>query len=488
MNSTGIYSTESGMMNYQWVISPGGSIVTGMGTDSIHVTWTTYGPRTVSVNYLNENYCSAASSTVLSVNVFPLPVPLIFGDSMVCANSLGSLYTTESGMSNYTWTIAPGSTIISGQGTDSVTVNWGNAGTSSISVTYTSPKGCNPVTPAIKTVTINPRPVPSITGSNTVCINAGPKIYTTQPGQQNYLWNISSGDTILTGIGTSSVTVQWTTTGNHWISVTFSSPAGCQAMMPDTLPVTVNPLPSAASPISGDSVLCIPAAWQEYSVSPIPDASGYFWTLPPGAVFQGNFNGNIIHVTYLPDAQSGNITVYGTNACGNGTSSSLFVILHPVPPTPVVTLGQDYTLISSLQYGNQWYQDYQPLPGDTLNQYHVDVTGDYFTIVTIGICSSDTSNVKHVIVVGIEENDGSGIDVHPNPTNGKLSLDFNNLADKLYKVILLNELGAKLYQSEHLIPSGQSSWVIDIGNISPGPVIMVIQAPDKIIRKKIIKN
>ncbi|MCX6285996.1 MAG: hypothetical protein NTY96_02645 [Bacteroidetes bacterium] len=488
MNATGIYTTESGMHNYQWIISAGGSTVTGLCTNTIHVTWTTAGPRTVSVNYLNGNNCMGASPAVFNVSVFPLPMPTIFGNSSVCANSTAEVYSTESGMSNYLWTTASGGTITSGQGTESITVNWGDPGNSTVTVTYTSPKGCNPVTPAIKTVIINPRPVPCISGSNSVCINSGPKTYSTQAGQMNYIWDITPGDTILNGLGTASVTVQWTTAGNHWISVTYSSPSGCEAAAPDTLPVTVNPIPSPATTISGPSVLCIPVSWQEYSVASIAGANGYYWTLPAGVVFQGSSNNNVIHVSYLPNAQSGNVTVYGINACGNGIPSSLFVTANPIPPPPTILLGPDNNLISSSLNGNQWYLNNQSMPGDTLNQLHVVVTGNYYTIVTLDNCSSDTSNTKHVIAVGIKNNIGFSINVHPNPTNGLLIMDFISPKDNIYKVILFNELGTELFQSEKLIPRGESIWAIDIGDISPGTVLMVIQSSEGIIRKKIIKN
>ncbi|MCX6282156.1 MAG: T9SS type A sorting domain-containing protein [Bacteroidetes bacterium] len=489
MNATGVYSTESGMHNYQWTISPGGSTVTGLGTNTIYVTWTTAGPRTVSVNYMNENNCMATSPVVFHVDVFSLPVPAITGNSSVCANSEAEIYTTESGMFNYVWNVSAGGTITSGQGTDSIVISWGASGNASISVTYATPKGCNPVSPAVIPVIINPRPIISISGSIMVCLNSGTRTYSTQPGQQNYTWNISPADTILNGQGTASVTVQWAAPGNQWISVNYSSPSGCEGSAPDTLQVLVNPIPEPASSISGPSILCAPASWQEYSVAPISNASGYYWTIPAGAVFQGSSGSNVIHISYLPGAQSGEITVYGTNSCGNGSPSSLFVTVNPTPPQPGITLGQDNTLLSNSVYGNQWYLNNQPLQGDTINSLHVLLTGSYFTIVTLNNCVSDTSNIKFVIAVGVHENDNPSIvEVHPNPTDGFLILNFTSPHERNFTVTLFNELGQPIYHAEKIIPKGESSLVLDIGNVYPGPVLLVIQSSDQIIRKKIIKN
>ncbi len=488
LNETGTYTTEGGMSNYVWTISPGGSSVSGSGTNTIHVTWTTSGPRTVSVNYLNANNCTAASPSVFNVLVFPLPVPSISGNASACENSTGDIYSTDSGMSNYSWTVSSAGIITSGQTSDSVTVSWGNAGTGTLSVTYTSPAGCNPLSPAFKTIPINPRPVPGISGNNIVCINSGPKTYFTEANQQNYTWSISTGDTILTGSGTSSVTVQWNTAGNRFISVTYSDASGCEAAIPDSLLVIVEPLPSAPSNIAGPALLCTPAFWEEYSVSPIANASGYFWTLPAGAMIQGSSNTDVIHVTYLPDAQSGDVTVYGTNACGNGTSSSLYVTLNPVPAQPVITLIQNDSLLSNAPSGNQWYFNNQPLPGDTLDRLYVSLTGSYYTIVTLNDCISDTSNVIHAVAVGIKDQPSFTVKIHPNPASGKLFLDFTNPMEKVYKVCIVNELGATLYEGEKLLSQGESGWVVDLTGFSPGIFLLTIESSEGIVKKKIIKN
>ena len=94
----------------------------------------------------------------------------------------------------------------------------------------------------------------------------------------------------------------------------------------------------------------------------------------------------------------------------------------------------------------------------------------------------------HVNAVGIKENAGFSVSVHPNPTSGKLIMDFICPGEQIFNLTLINELGALLIQSEKVIPQGESSWVINISDISPGPVIFVIQSSEGIIRKKIIKN
>ena len=98
------------MSNYIWTASTGGTITIGgtLADNKVTVTWNTEGPQTVSVNYTNSSGCVATISTVYNVTVNPLPTPVISGPASVCFNSTGNVYTTEAGMSNYTWTVSAG--------------------------------------------------------------------------------------------------------------------------------------------------------------------------------------------------------------------------------------------------------------------------------------------------------------------------------------------------------------------------------------------
>ena len=71
--TSNVYTTETGMSNYIWAISAGGSISAGgTATDNtITVTWNTAGPQTVTVTYTNTNGCS--DTKILNITVNPTP-------------------------------------------------------------------------------------------------------------------------------------------------------------------------------------------------------------------------------------------------------------------------------------------------------------------------------------------------------------------------------------------------------------------------------
>jgi hypothetical protein len=68
-----IYKTETGMLNYVWSVSIGGTITAGGTTDTVTITWNTAGNQTISVNYQNANGCDAGIPTSKTITVDALP-------------------------------------------------------------------------------------------------------------------------------------------------------------------------------------------------------------------------------------------------------------------------------------------------------------------------------------------------------------------------------------------------------------------------------
>src|SRR4029078_6567056 len=90
---------------------------------------------------------------------------------VVCDGTIGQVYSVAPPVGNYTWSVTNG-TIIAGQGTASVNVNWDSAGTGTLSVVHTNAFGCPGILQTIN-VTINPLPVTSaISGPDSVCENS----------------------------------------------------------------------------------------------------------------------------------------------------------------------------------------------------------------------------------------------------------------------------------------------------------------------------
>jgi hypothetical protein len=150
------------MTGYSWSVT-GGTIISGNNTYRIEVQWTwtppvgngSTGASSVSVNYTNGNGCTAASPTEYFVTVNALPAPTISGPAVVCNNSTGNVYTTETGnnINNYIWAVTGGSITAGGTTADNtVTVTWTTTG--SVSVNYTDANTCTAASPTVYDVTL----------------------------------------------------------------------------------------------------------------------------------------------------------------------------------------------------------------------------------------------------------------------------------------------------------------------------------------------
>ncbi|MDP4266890.1 MAG: LamG-like jellyroll fold domain-containing protein, partial [Bacteroidota bacterium] len=279
-----VYTTQAGMIDYIWQVSSGGTITSGgtLSDNTVTVTWNTAGPQTVKVNYKYPTGCDADSSTVYNVTVNPRPVPTVIGPSPVCLNSTGNGYTTESGMSNYIWSVSAGGTITAG-GTstnNNITITWKTAGLQTVSVNYTDGNGCTASTSTVNNVIVNSLPTPVITGPATACINSTGNVYSTTPGMSNYVWTGSAGAIITTG-GTSTdntITITWNTIGNHTVSVNYTDANGCTASSATVYDITVNPIPVAD--VTGPATACLNSAGNVYTAT--PGMTSYVWIVSAG--------------------------------------------------------------------------------------------------------------------------------------------------------------------------------------------------------------
>ena len=330
LNTTSVYTTETGNSAYTWTVTAGGTITAGAGTSSVTIKWTTVGVKTVSVKYTDATGCTAASPTTKSVTVDPLPVPTITGSAISCTGA-SSIYSTEAGNSGYVWT-ATGGTITAGAGTSSVTVTWSSAGAQTLTVNYMDVNGCTATTPTSKTVTVAALPSPTIAGLTTVCIGATGVTYTTETGKIGYTWTVTGG-TITAGATTNVITVTWNTAGAESVSVNYQDPLTlCTAASPTTQAITVNPLPSPT--ITGAASACINTAGVTYTTE--SGNSSYLWTISGGTITAGAGT-NLVTVTWNT-VGSETIAVNYTNAngCTAASPTSKSVAVTPLP-TPTIT-------------------------------------------------------------------------------------------------------------------------------------------------------
>jgi len=186
-----------------------------------------------------SNSCGAAAAvsiTSVTVNTtIVTPGPIAGLATPACA-ALGVPYsiTAVSGASSYNWTVPSGATIVTGQGTTSITVNVGT--TTSGNICVTAINACGTSAPSCFSITVGgcsgpppqPLPITSFFGCGTTASPGVdcPKYYrVTDDCNNTYFWTFPAGWTILSGQGTFQVQVQPSITSGI-ISVTPSNACG----------------------------------------------------------------------------------------------------------------------------------------------------------------------------------------------------------------------------------------------------------------------
>ncbi len=246
--STGVvYTTQPGFSNYAWTVSYDGVITSGQNTNQVTVNWASAGLRTITVNYDNALGCSAVTPTSLNVTVNSAPVPIVSGLSQVCQGSTAVAYTCQGNYSGYVWTVSSGGTIVSGAGTNAITVNWNTAGSETVSVSYSNSFGCPAITPTVYAVLVNPKPATAgvILGTSPVCAGATEMMYTVAPIAlaDTYVWTLPAGATIVSGDNTRTIRVSFSNTASSGvIKVSGSNNCGLGASSPN-FTLVVNPIP-----------------------------------------------------------------------------------------------------------------------------------------------------------------------------------------------------------------------------------------------------
>ena len=132
------------------------------------------------------------------------------------------------------------------------------------------------------TVTINPLPVPGVSGSTSVCINSTGNVYTTEAGMTNYLWTVSGGSiTAGGGMADNSVTVTWGAAGTGHVIVNYTNGSGCTAVSATDQSITINALPVISIGIAetsglanNDGIVCAGAS----VILSATGANTYSWT------------------------------------------------------------------------------------------------------------------------------------------------------------------------------------------------------------------
>ena len=317
--------------DYIWTIPPDATVVSGGdGTTAITIDWT--GSAGGDVCVFAANACGMGPETCISVTVSSLPAtPIIVGPTLVCEDQIADYtVTNDPATDSYTWTVPAGATITAGQGTNTITVDWGSSAGGNVCVTASntcgdSPEVCLPVT-------ITPLVVdPVVSGPDPVCVG-DTVIYSTpdDPNTGLYTWTVPSCATIVSGDGTNSITVAWDgSCAGGDVCVTASN--ACGSSGPVCQNVTVESAP-ALPDINGNDIACV-GETTTYTSTDIADNT-YTWTVTGGTISSGQGTSSVDVSWTVPG--TGTVCLISSNSCGDSPEACMDVEVGDVPDLPTI--------------------------------------------------------------------------------------------------------------------------------------------------------
>ena len=184
----------------------------------------------------------------------------------------------------------------------------------------------------------------------------------------------------------------------------------------------------------------------------ISGATSYQWSLPSGAAIVSGAGTNSITVNFSASSSSGNITVYGTNYCGDGNISVLFpVTIKPLPsPAGVITGTQSFC---EGTYG----VDYSIAE-------ITNATGYQWSVPTGAVIVSSTDTNSIVVDFPIGANSGNILVYGINDCGNGVSASFPVTVNEIPDIVITGDTVICENDGVTLLASGGSGYLWNTGD------------------------
>jgi subtilisin-like proprotein convertase family protein len=323
-------SAVSGATSYLWTVPTGMNITSGNGGASVSVSASASLTGSVCVSAVNA--CGTSTSRCSTVTVLagaPVAPSSMTGNLSACPNDVFQ-YTcsTVGGATAYNWTVPANTTILSGAGTNSISLLY-NTGFTGGTLSVSASNSCGSSTVLSRTITLNTPTTPAaiIGPASGVCRGIHTYSVTAVTGV-GYTWTMPTGASILSGQGTASIQVQFSTSFSKG-TISVRATNGCGTSTSRSLSVSAATVIPGV--INGPATVCKGASGVLYSVTPVYGATSYNWTLPTGGTFVSGQGTASISVNFSLSAASGYVRVNSSNACGTSSYQRKSITLTTCP-------------------------------------------------------------------------------------------------------------------------------------------------------------
>jgi len=350
------------------------------------------------------------------------------------------------GATSYTWSVSPGATITSGQGTTAISVAFTNV-SGTISVTADNVCGSSPVTTFTYTIVLSPAVTATSTTSQ-VCL--GGSVTLNGGGAVSYTWSGGVTDGLAFA---PPMTDTYTVTG--------TDPTGCTNTA--TVSVTVNALPAVSAQTTSTEV-----------------CEGSSVTLTGNGASSYTWSGGVTDAVPFSPVATDTYTVTGTDGNGCMDTATTTVIVNPLPTvtaTPGTTLAclDDAAVsLTGSPVGGTWSG-----PGVVAGPaFMPSAAGQGTHTVTYSFTDangcSDTANANITVdfcLGTIESPLVNNTSVFPNPNAGSFTVAVNaNVGDMLIEIVDMQ--GRVVYSSSEQNVQAGFTKQVSMENAAAGIYLM----------------
>ena len=498
-------TTVPGATGYNWTVGPG-VLINGQPSPytststSVTLTFTALpsgGNSGWNICVQATNGCGVSPNIKCLWIRATLSVPgAISGSLTACPNTSGT-YTIApmAGAVSYVWTSSSPSVSVSGTGT-SATVNFGPGFTGG-NICVAGVTSCGYVGPT-RCINLSVAPgIPgTISGPASICPGSSSTyVIGPVPGAVSYLWSTTGSGISVSGSGTSATvsTTSGFTSGSVCViavgvcgSPVSNSPQRCKSIVSGKLNTPGN--------ITGDPRTGVCGQTYTYSIPALASATSYTWTLPAGAT--GSSSTNSITVTFSGSFTSGQICVYGNNACGAGFQRCVTVTGNPANPTGLTTtsntpcIGTDILVSWNAAPGATSYDVLVPVGSTVLtgtpttNTFAVINVGSTGGVVGIRARSSCGNSGTATLAIapvacrasGSLANDAvaTRLELFPNPAKDRAQIRFEAPAHENVTLEAYDAAGRRVKGFSFTAEQGLNLRELDLAGMTPGMYFFVI--------------